>query len=310
MNNMAEKEYDLAFSFAGEHRQYVEEVKHECEKLGLKVFYDRDKNNDWWGKNFISAQRQVYGQKTRHFVPFISPEYFDKPIPSDEFESAVFTALETGSDYILPVIIADAKIPADKLPPQIHYLRAEDYTPMALAQEFSKKLEGRISAPKSINKIISEASSLKTPRLTPRAFSKYEEKAAILKHLSQQFKDNLPKLKEYGLIGTVESSESGIQIRVEDRGRTVCGLNIFSVDGMGEVAIGFNTDYQSFGSNSFQGWITPLFDTEKGGPALKIQDFGINRPESDKVRTKEDLFQHFWDIMIKDIEAMSDNEGL
>lgn len=309
MSDMTEKEYDLAFSFAGEHRQYVEKVKHECERLGLKVFYDRDKNNDWWGKNFISEQRQIYGQKTRHFVPFISPEYFDKPIPSDEFESAVFTSLEKGSDYILPVVIGRAKIPAGKLPPQIHYLKTENYTPATLAQEFSKKLGRHAYTPRSIDKIISEAASLRSPRLTPVTFSKYKEKRAILKYLSEQFTNNLPKLEECNLIGTVQTDESSVRIRIEDRGKTVCGLNIFSADGMGEATIGFNTDHQSFSSNSFQGLITPLFDTERGRPALEIQDFGISQSENDGVQTKEDLFQYFWGIIIKDIEAMSDNSG-
>ncbi|MGH9429218.1 MAG: hypothetical protein ACRD2L_23290, partial [Terriglobia bacterium] len=51
--------YDLAFSFAGEQRDYVEATKMACEKLGLRVFYDRDKGNEWWGKSFIREQRKV-----------------------------------------------------------------------------------------------------------------------------------------------------------------------------------------------------------------------------------------------------------
>jgi len=86
MNSSADR-FDLAFSFAGEHRDYVEQTKNACERLGLKVFYDRDKNNEWWGKNFIAEQRRIYGALTRYFVPFISTEYWylAKPIPFDEF---------------------------------------------------------------------------------------------------------------------------------------------------------------------------------------------------------------------------------
>src|SRR5216683_5492322 len=79
------KEYDLAFSFAGEDRTYVEEVKAECDKLGLVTYYDKDRKIDQWGESFISEQRKVYsGYKTKHFVPFISQYYFSKPIPTDE----------------------------------------------------------------------------------------------------------------------------------------------------------------------------------------------------------------------------------
>ncbi|GAB3498926.1 hypothetical protein [Amycolatopsis cihanbeyliensis] len=31
------------FSFAGEHRSYVEHTKLACERLGMLVFYDRDR---------------------------------------------------------------------------------------------------------------------------------------------------------------------------------------------------------------------------------------------------------------------------
>jgi hypothetical protein len=88
--------YDLAFSFAGEHREYVEKTKDECERLDLKVFYDRDKNNEWWGKNFIMEQRKVYGSQTRYFVPLISTEYFTRPIPTDEFQAAMMTGCQAG----------------------------------------------------------------------------------------------------------------------------------------------------------------------------------------------------------------------
>jgi hypothetical protein len=67
---MGEKPYDLAVSFAGEQRNYVAYTVTACKRLGLKVFYDRDKNNDWWGGNFIREQRAVYGSQARFFAPF------------------------------------------------------------------------------------------------------------------------------------------------------------------------------------------------------------------------------------------------
>jgi len=46
---MEEKEYDLAVSFAGEQRDYVVATVRACQAAGLKVFYDKNKNNTWWG---------------------------------------------------------------------------------------------------------------------------------------------------------------------------------------------------------------------------------------------------------------------
>ena len=128
---MEDKEYDIAVSFAGEQRDYVAQTVAACQALGLRVFYDKDKNNSWWGKNFIREQRTVYSSRTRFFMPFISAEYLSKPIPMDEFSAAMMTAVKQGDGYILPVLMDDAEVPPDLLHPHIHYLRARDYTPQA-----------------------------------------------------------------------------------------------------------------------------------------------------------------------------------
>lgn len=152
--------YDLAFSFAGEHREYVEKTKDECERLGLKVFYDRDKNNEWWGKNFIMEQRKVYGSQTRYFVPFVSTEYLTRPIPSDEFQAAMMTAVRRGDDYILPVLIGDVQVPPELMHSHIHYLRAEDYAPRELAQEMQQRVGAASNAgqqPRDIGEVVQGA---------------------------------------------------------------------------------------------------------------------------------------------------------
>jgi hypothetical protein len=136
-------EYDFAFSFASETRDYVERTKRACAKLGLRVFYDRDVSGRWWGRNFIRAQRRVYGQAARYFVPFISAEYFRRPIPTDEFEAAIWLDVVRGGDYILPVLVGGASIPPDRLPPHRAHLKAEDYSPEQLAREMLRKLSGR-----------------------------------------------------------------------------------------------------------------------------------------------------------------------
>lgn len=299
-------EYDIAFSFAGEQREYVENTKLACEKLGLRVFYDRDKNNEWWGKNFISEQRKVYGSRTRFFVPFISPEYFLKPIPADEFEAAMWAAVQKGDEYILPVIIGGAKIPAEKLHPHTHYLKAENYNPEQLAQELYTKVKGSNQSPQEITSVIEQAFALTMPRLTPRNFSKYKEAEATLSYLSEQFKKHIHRLEQMDLIGTVKINDRGIQVRVEDEGETVFGLNIFPADGMGEASIGFNLDWNSFSTNSYHGTAQPFFDKERGAPALKIFDLSLfGMMGSDLILTKEELFEKLWQKMVEDIEARS-----
>jgi hypothetical protein len=162
--------YDLAVSFAGEHRAYVEQTVRACQSLGLIVFYDRDMSHDWWGKSFIQEQRTVYGSQIRYFVPFISTEYLSKPIPRDEFSTAKMTAVKQGDGYILPVLIGDVQVPPELLHPHIHYLRADDYTPQQLATALRQKVRqamaaGHVAAP--VETVVRGALVRRMPKVVP-----------------------------------------------------------------------------------------------------------------------------------------------
>jgi len=133
-------EFDLAFSFAGANRDYVAGTKAACDRLGLRVMYDEDMTNRWWGENFIAEQRRMYGGRALFFVPFLSTDYFRRTIPPDELATAAWTDLERGGGHILPVLIDDTRIPPHLLPRHIGYLRARDYSADDLAQEMLHKV--------------------------------------------------------------------------------------------------------------------------------------------------------------------------
>ncbi|MEU0877994.1 hypothetical protein ABZ345_05300 [Lentzea sp. NPDC005914] len=125
--------YDIAVSFAENERDYVDRTVTAARALALKVFYDRDMSNTWWGRNFVVERRRIYGQLALHFVPFISAEYLTEPMPRDDFSHAVARAFNSGNRYILPVLVGDVKVPSELLLPLIGFLRAEKHTPEELA---------------------------------------------------------------------------------------------------------------------------------------------------------------------------------
>src|ERR1700754_70184 len=81
-------EYDVALSFAGEDRVYVEQVATLLREAGLKVFYDGFEEVSLWGKNLYDHLSQVYGQKARYTVMFISRHYANKIWTTHERKSA------------------------------------------------------------------------------------------------------------------------------------------------------------------------------------------------------------------------------
>ncbi len=128
-------EYDIAVSFAGAQRAYVEQFVDSCRQRGLVVFYDRDMAVAYWGRNFIYEFRKVYGGSAARFVmPFISAEYLTTPYPRDEFAAAVEQGFRReGQTYLLPVVVGDVTIPPELLNPAVGMLRADDHTPSELA---------------------------------------------------------------------------------------------------------------------------------------------------------------------------------
>lgn len=131
-------EYDVALSFAGEDREYVEKVAHALVNLGLKVFYDKYEEVDLWGKNLYTHLDDVYQHKARYCIIFISKYYKHKLWTNHERESAQARAFTEKKEYILPVKIDDTEIPGIK--PTVAYLRSENMTPEKLAIKTAEKI--------------------------------------------------------------------------------------------------------------------------------------------------------------------------
>jgi hypothetical protein len=143
-----------------------------------------------------------------------------KPIPMDEFSSAMMTAVKQGDGYILPVLIGDVQVPSDLVHPHIHYLRAEDYTPNRLAEQLQAKVVRAKSSgqsARSIDDVVQKAMDVRLPRVVPAEFSKYQELQSVFDFLRDQFQSAIPQLRPLGFIGTVTKSENRISIRIERR---------------------------------------------------------------------------------------------
>ena len=308
MTESDDKAYDLAVSFAGEHRSYVEQTVAACKKLGLRVFYDRDMRNEWWGKSFIREQRKVYGARTRYFVPFISTEYLAKPIPMDEFSSAMMTAVKQGDGYVLPVLIGDVQVPADLLHPHIHYLRAEDYSPDQLAEQLKARVKGAAATgqdARDIGEVVQEALELRLPKVVPSDFSKYQELESAFEYLGSQFQAAAPQLRAKGFICTVNRTHDRLSIRIEQRGETVYALDIEKGGSWGDDKLTFGVGHHRGSGSGINGWAEPYYDKQAERPKLRLTDFSVLSSmgsSGSRELTAQELFQALWDRIIDQLE--------
>lgn len=164
-------EYDVALSFAGEQREYVERVAKFLKSNDVRVFYDRDNQSILWGKDLSIALEEIYLDKAQYCIIFISSDYAKKEWTCLEVSAAMERMLHNRPkriEYILPVQFDKTKIPG--IGDTLGYLDGTQYTPEEIGQMVLEKLRGKQAVDKKIT--VSEAmDSIQTRMVSCAAMS-------------------------------------------------------------------------------------------------------------------------------------------
>jgi hypothetical protein len=148
--------YQVALSFAGEQRDYVERVARALQAKGIKLFYDRFETTQLWGKDGVEFYHQLFATNTSFVVMFISSDYVFKPWTRLERRSALSRALVEKTEFILPVRFDYTPVPG--LPDSVIYLRASKYSPEALATLIGERI--------GVSPFALKASDIPPPQMT------------------------------------------------------------------------------------------------------------------------------------------------
>ncbi len=138
---MAEEslDYDVALSFAGEDRPYVEKVARLLKAKNIKVFYDNFNKVELWGNNLIDHLGEVYSQRSRFIVMFISKHYAEKEWTNHERKFAQERAFKLKKNCILPVRFDNTVIAG--MPSTLGYINLQNTTPKQLAELIEQKVK-------------------------------------------------------------------------------------------------------------------------------------------------------------------------
>jgi hypothetical protein len=131
-------EYGVAISFAGEDREYAQALAEALKSRGLKVFYDHYEKSTLWGKNLYTYLSNIYQNKARYCVIFLSKHYAAKVWTNHEREAAQARALNENKEYILPIRLDDTDIPG--IPPTVSYLSWPPETAETIADAIMDKI--------------------------------------------------------------------------------------------------------------------------------------------------------------------------
>jgi len=137
-------EFDVALSFAGEDRAFVEAVVMGLAPTGCRVFYDADREWEWWGEDLVEYFDQIYRLRSRYAILFVSRHYAAKMWTRHERRSALARGLQQVEPYVLPIRLDDTAL--DGLRPTVGYLDARRVGIDGIVAAICAKLSGTAPA--------------------------------------------------------------------------------------------------------------------------------------------------------------------
>ena len=99
--------WDVALSFAGAQRDYVEQVAEALKARGVRCFYDADEQIELWGKYLAEELPAIYGEQAAAVVVFVSAEYAARDWTRLERRAALNRAVRERREYVLPARFDD-----------------------------------------------------------------------------------------------------------------------------------------------------------------------------------------------------------
>jgi hypothetical protein len=141
------RKFEIALSFAGEDRAYVEMVADQLRARGVSVFYDRYEETDLWGKDLYTHLVDVYMKQAQYTLMFISAHYLQKLWTNHERRAAQARAFEEAREYILPARFDDTEIPG--ILPTTGFIDLRRRAPIDVALMVCEKLGKAASSQKA-----------------------------------------------------------------------------------------------------------------------------------------------------------------
>lgn len=233
--------FDVALSFAGEDRAYVEEVAKCLKAAKINVFYDRYEEATLWGTNLYDHLQDVYRNQSRYCIMFISENYAKKLWTNHERQAAQSRAFEENREYILPVKLDDTEISGVLLTQG--YVDGRKKNPQDICNLLLIKLEKVKNYPDSDLNNDEDDENIIVPKIK-RTITDLEKKKFLIASFQQLqafFEKGLKKLEKTNNhisteLETINTSKFIATIYVEGELRSQCKLWIGGTFGQNSIS--------------------------------------------------------------------------
>ena len=131
--------FDVVISYAGADVALAEKLASVLEAAGVIVFFDRFYRAALWGRDLAELLDDIYRNRSRFCVMFVSAEYAERVWTTHEKRSALARDVESREvEYILPIKLDKTHLPG--LRPTVSYLSLSDLTIEEIGEAILEKL--------------------------------------------------------------------------------------------------------------------------------------------------------------------------
>lgn len=293
-------DYEVALSFSGEDRGYVERVAGHLTAHGVSVFYDKYEEVDLWGRDLYEHLHDVYANKARYCVIFISKAYASKVWPTHERRSAQERALRENREYILPARFDDTALPG--LRSTTGYIDLSSRGPDELARLIVDKVRGKRDSESQRP----EQQPVRGPQVRPSSFNPYDEAHAFIARLKEQLKRRAAVLKGGGATLSIFDRGDRTCVRVVVDGRTVFSFDVWVGGMMRDSGLSF---YATSGEvqashGAINAWADVVWSKDKERAVLEFHDLSLFSivPGQAETLTTEGFVDRLWDRIVDEVE--------
>ena len=301
-----EFEYDVAVSFAGEDRLTAERFAEILQAQGLKVFYDKWEQADLWGRDLYHHLDEVYSQKARFCVMFLSAHYAAKAWTNHELKSAQARAFQENDEYILPLRLDDTVIPGIR--PTLGYLdlrkiSVENAARLAIEKIMAARSRGARDQAKVLSATATAAPAAKTGKLRLKKELTEQDRDTFLDEayevIAEFFQDTMSNLpaESAGFVGKfkrVNTNHFTAVIYINGENVAQCGIRLGGADGAFTNQIVYSNDPNA--TNSMNEGVS----VDDDGEQIFLTSTGISsmvRSDRKARLTPHEAAELFWEIL-------------
>lgn len=104
------EDYEILLSYAEKDNAIANRLATLLQDKGIRVYYDKFKEAEKWGKNSIDFDNDIFGKKGKYCIVLLSINYSNSNLTKLQRQIAQNRAFTQAEEYILPLRLDDTKI--------------------------------------------------------------------------------------------------------------------------------------------------------------------------------------------------------